>query len=220
VDREGLEVHAGQRIADASCHRPRLRSGTVLEPAYPLRTTRLDLRPYEPSDLEHVRAMYGRADVHRYLYTEPMGEDELLASLEKKIPRRAWGLEGSGLNLLGVLRDTGDVVGDVALWLVSEEHRTGEVGFVLKPEFTGHGYATEMAAEMLRVGFDEVGLHRVVGRLDARNAGSAAVLERLGMRREALLVDNEWVKGERTSELDYALLADEWATSPVSRSSA
>jgi RimJ/RimL family protein N-acetyltransferase len=149
-----------------------------------------------------------------------MGEDELLASLEKKIPRRAWGLEGSGLNLLGVLRDTGDVVGDVALWLVSEEHRTGEVGFVLKPEFTGHGYATEMAAEMLRVGFDEVGLHRVVGRLDARNAGSAAVLERLGMRREALLVDNEWVKGEWTSELDYALLADEWATSPVSRSSA
>jgi RimJ/RimL family protein N-acetyltransferase len=43
------------------------------------------------------------------------------------------------------------------------------------------------------------------------------VLERLGMRREALLVDNEWVKGEWTSELDYALLADEWA---ASRSSA
>ncbi len=33
--------------------------------------------------------------------------------------------------------------------------------------------------------------------------------ERLGMRREALLVENEWVKGEWTSELDYALLADE-----------
>jgi RimJ/RimL family protein N-acetyltransferase len=70
-----------------------------------------------------------------------------------------------------------------------------------------------MAAEMLRVGFDELGLHRVIGRLDARNAGSAAVLERLGMRREALLVDNEWVKGEWTSELVYALLAAEWAGS-------
>ena len=84
---------------------------------------------------------------------------------------------------------------------------------MLKPEFTGHGYATEMAAEMLRIGFDELGLHRVVGRLDARNDASARVLERLGMRREALLVDNEWVKGEWTSELDYALLADEWALS-------
>lgn len=189
----------------------------MLEPVFPLRTPRLDLRPYESGDLDHLRAMYAQADVVRYLYWEPMGEDELVANLEKKVGRRVWAGEGQGLNLLGVLRDTGDVVGDVALWLVSEEHRTGEVGFVLKPEFTGRGYATEMTAELLRVGFDELGLHRVVGRLDARNASSAAVLERLGMRREALLVDNEWVKGEWTSELDYALLADEWA---ASRSSA
>jgi len=192
----------------------------VIELAFPLHTPRLDLRPYETSDLDHLRAMHAREDVVRYLYWEPMGEDELLASLQKKIGRRAWTGEGTGFNLLGVLRETGDVVGDVAFWLASEEHRTGEVGFVLKPEFTGHGYATEMAAEMLRIGFDELGLHRVVGRLDARNTGSAAVLERLGMRREALLVDNEWVKGEWTSELAYALLADEWATSPVNRSSA
>jgi len=192
----------------------------VLEPTYPLRTARLDLRPYETSDLDDLRAMHGREDVVRYLYWEPMGEDELMASLEKKLGRRSGTGEGTGFNLLGVLRESGDVVGDVALWLVSEAHRTGEVGFVLKPEFTGHGYATEMAAEMLRIGVDELGLHRVVGRLDARNGASARVLERLGMRREALLVDNEWVKGEWTSELAYALLAEEWATSPVSRSSA
>ena len=186
----------------------------MIEPAYPMRTPRLDLRPYENSDLDHLRAMYAREDVVRYLYWEPMGEDELLAYLEKKIARRALAGEGSGLNLLGVLRETGEVVGDVALAWVSEAHQSGEVGFVLKPEFTGRGFATEMAVEMLRVGFDELGLHRVIGRLDARNAGSAAVLERLGMRREALLVDNEWVKGEWSSELDYALLAEEWATSP------
>jgi RimJ/RimL family protein N-acetyltransferase len=185
----------------------------VLEHAYPLRTPRLDLRPYESSDLDHLRAMYAREDVSRYLYSEPMGEDELVAYLAKKVAGRALARQGDGLNLLGVLRGTGDVVGDVNLAWVSEEHRSGEVGFVLKPDFTGRGYATEMAAAMLRVGFDELGLHRVVGRLDARNAGSAAVLERLGMRREALLVDNEWIKGEWTSELDYALLADEWATS-------
>lgn len=192
----------------------------MLDLAYPLRTARLDLRPYETSDLDHLRAMYAREDVNRYLYSEAMAEDELLAYLEKKVARRALAGQGTGINLLGVLRATGDVIGDVNLVWVSEEHRTGEVGFVLKPEFTGRGYATEMAAEMLRVGFDELGLHRVIGRLDARNEASARVLERLGMRREALLVDNEWVKGEWTSELDYALLADEWATSPVSRSSA
>ena len=39
----------------------------MLDVAYPLRTARLDLRPYESSDLDHLRAMYARADVNRYL---------------------------------------------------------------------------------------------------------------------------------------------------------
>ncbi len=189
----------------------------MIELSFPVRTPRLDLRPYETGDLDHLRDMYAREDVNRYLYSEPMGEDKLLTYLQKKIGFRAFAREGDALNLLGTLRETGEVVGDVSFGFVSEEHRTGEVGFVLKPGFTGRGYATEMAAGMLRLGFDELGLHRVIGRLDARNDTSARVLERLGMRREALLVDNEWVKGEWTSELDYALLADEWA---ASRSSA
>jgi RimJ/RimL family protein N-acetyltransferase len=36
------------------------------------------------------------------------------------------------------------------------------------------------------------------------------VLEKLGMRREALLIENEWVKGEWQSEMDYAILEREW----------
>ena len=63
---------------------------------------------------------------------------------------------------------------------------------------------------MLRIGFEELGLHRIAGRLDARNEASARVLERLGMRREAHLVENEFVKGEWTDELVYAMLEQEW----------
>ena len=89
-------------------------------------------------------------------------------------------------------------------------HRQGEIGYVLHPEHTRRGYATEAAREMLRVGFEGLGLHRIVGRLDARNIASARVLERLGMRREAHLVENELVKGEWTDEVVYALLSREW----------
>ena len=63
---------------------------------------------------------------------------------------------------------------------------------------------------MLAFAFEVLGLHRVVGRLEPRNGGSARVLEKLGMRREAHLVENEWVKGEWQSELVYAMLAREW----------
>jgi RimJ/RimL family protein N-acetyltransferase len=64
---------------------------------------------------------------------------------------------------------------------------------------------------MLRNGFEELDLHRVIGRIDARHDASGSVLERLGMRREAHLVDNEWIKGEWTSEIAYGILAREWA---------
>jgi RimJ/RimL family protein N-acetyltransferase len=50
----------------------------------------------------------------------------------------------------------------------------------------------------------------VVARVDARNAPSRQLLERLGVRLEAHLVENEWFKGELTSEVDYAVLAREW----------
>ena len=53
-------------------------------------------------------------------------------------------------------------------------------------------------------------MHRVIGRLEARNAASARVLERLGMRQEAHMIENEYVKGEWQSEVVYALLDREW----------
>jgi RimJ/RimL family protein N-acetyltransferase len=104
------------------------------------------------------------------------------------------------------------VIGDCTLWRVSREHRLGEIGFVFHPDHQGRGYATEAGRELLRLAFAEHGCHRVIGRLEARNAASARVLERLGMRREAHLLENEWVKGEWQSELAYAILEHEWRT--------
>ena len=51
------------------------------------------------------------------------------------------------------------------------------------------------------------------GRLDARNEASAGVLARLGMRREAHLRENEFVKGEWTDEFVFAITEDEWRSS-------
>jgi RimJ/RimL family protein N-acetyltransferase len=118
--------------------------------------------------------------------------------------------EGDGLNLAGVTADGGALVADMSLMWRSDEHRMGEVGYILHPAFTGRGYATEAARALLRLGFEEFGLHRIIGRIDARNTASARVLERLGMRREAHLVENEWLKGEWTDEVVYAMLEREW----------
>jgi len=50
----------------------------------------------------------------------------------------------------------------------------------------------------------------VTARIDADNPASAAVLTKLGMRQEAVLVENEWFKGRWSTEIDFGILAREW----------
>jgi RimJ/RimL family protein N-acetyltransferase len=182
----------------------------VLRPAYPIETERLYLRPFLPGDLDALVAIHGDPEVVRYLYFDVRGREELRGVLTEKARRIVLNKAGDTLNLAAVLRDTSELVGDVTLFWRSEEHRQGEVGYILHPAHGGRGYATEATHALLRVGFEDLGLHRIYGRLDARNTASARVLERVGMRREAHFVENEQVKGVWTDELVYAMLAREW----------
>jgi RimJ/RimL family protein N-acetyltransferase len=66
------------------------------------------------------------------------------------------------------------VIGEVILKWASREHRQGEIGYAFHPRCAGKGYATEAAGVMLRLGFDDLGLRRIIGRLDVRNTASRA----------------------------------------------
>lgn len=182
----------------------------MLVPTYPIETQRLLLRPFEPSDHAALFDIQSRPDVARYVYWGPRGAEEVSEVLAEKVAGAKLEQEGDALHLAVVLREAGALVGDVLLMHRSLVHRSAEVGFMFHPEHHGRGYATEATAELLRLGFEELGLHRMYGRLDARNTASARVLEKLGMRREAHLVENEWVKGEWTDEAIYAMLDREW----------
>jgi RimJ/RimL family protein N-acetyltransferase len=81
---------------------------------------------------------------------------------------------------------------------------------VMHPDHHGRGYATEAARAMLALGFATYRLHRIEARAEPRNSASTRVLEKLGMRLEGHLRENEWVRGEWQSEVVYALLAREW----------
>jgi RimJ/RimL family protein N-acetyltransferase len=182
----------------------------VLSPELPIKTERLLLRRYTDDDLADLAAIQSRPDVTRYLYWGPRDLTQARGSLAMKIAASALREEGDNLTLAVELPETGKMIGDVQLFWISEAHRQGEIGYIFHPDYGGRGYATEAAEVILRLAFEELGLHRVAGRLDARNTASARVLERLGMRREAHLVQNERVKGEWADEVVYAILEDEW----------
>ena len=183
----------------------------MFAPSWPIDTERLVLRPFETGDLEALYAIHSDEGVARYLYNDARTLEEVRNLLDRKIAGAAVHREGDWLSAAVVLRETKELVGDVVLKWSSEAHRQGELGFSFHPAHHGQGYATEASVPMLAFAFEVLGLHRVVGRTEARNVASARVLEKLGMRREADLRENEWVKGEWQSELVYAILAGEWA---------
>jgi RimJ/RimL family protein N-acetyltransferase len=177
----------------------------------PLRTERLILRLFTSDDLDAVYDMQSRPEVARYLYWSPRDRRGAADSLREKLKCSSIEVEGDILNLAVTRSRGGPVIGDLMLHYVSAAHRQAEIGYVFHPDAQGEGLATEAARAVVDLAFRELGVHRVFGQIDARNTASARVLERLGMRREAHMVENEWVKGEWTDEVIYAVLADEWS---------
>ena len=198
-------------MVDVSGSHPR-----SLRPAYPVRGERLLLRPLAVSDADALLAYRSRDDVCRYVPFEPMSRDDILERIAGQWARAELTDEGQALTLGAQVGETGELAGDVMLFWHSREHAGGELGYVLNPALGGRGYATEAANLMLRLGFEELGLHRIVARIDERNEASVRLARRLGMRQEARLVSNELFKGEWSNELDFAMLADEWYARPTS----
>ncbi|MFE4516820.1 GNAT family N-acetyltransferase [Kitasatospora sp. NPDC056783] len=187
----------------------------------PVSTERLLLRPFTPDDLDDLHAYQGLDEVARYLYRPPLTRDQCARSLTRRAAGTVWAEDGDDLCLAvcpvgeargGEARGAGkeQVVGEVVLKLASARSRQVEIGWIFNPAYAGRGYATEAARAIAELAFAELGAHRLFARLDALNTGSARICERLGMRREAHLVEND-LDGERWgSEYVYATLAREW----------
>lgn len=182
----------------------------MLELAHPVRTARMDLRPYEMSDLEGIHDLFRREDVCRYLIWEPMSLDEARTKLEQRVQQRRIEADGDALMLVAEEAETGRMVGELMLRLASVDSGQGEIGWSIHPDVQGRGLATEAARELLRLGFEELGLHRIFAGCDPRNAASLRVMEHIGMRREAEFVESELLKGEWIGEIICAILASEW----------
>ncbi len=176
----------------------------------PIQTQRLILRPFEPDDLDAVHAYHQLEEVARYQFWTERSREDLVEKLAE------WGkMDGSEsadgkLCLACVLRADNRLIGDLFLGISDRAARQGEVGYSFNPEYHGQGFATEAVSAMLGTGFDALGLHRIFARCDARNRPSWALLERLGMRREAHFREHALFKGNWDEEYYYAILEDEW----------
>jgi RimJ/RimL family protein N-acetyltransferase len=183
----------------------------VPAPRWPIHTERLLLRPFQAGDLEALHAIHSDPEVVRYLRQDVRTMDEVRMLLERRVRGGALTREGDGLAAAVIRADTGALIGDVSLHWASRVDRQGELGFVFHPSVHRRGYATEASRPILDFAFGELGLHRVSATAEERNLASIRVLEKLGLRREGHMIENEWIKGEWQSEVLYAILDREWS---------
>jgi RimJ/RimL family protein N-acetyltransferase len=197
-----------------------LLSVSALEPEppaampWPRRTERLLLRPAGPEDAEPT---------WRYRRLEPVAR--WLTELPRSLgPYRDRFSDPARLATTIIVECDGRVIGDLMLrtedaWAQAEirdraRATQAELGWVLDPAHTGHGYATEAVEALLRVCFEDLDLRRVAANCFADNEASWRLMERLGMRREthtrqeSLHRSGRWLDG-----YGYALLQTEWEPS-------
>lgn len=178
-------------------------------PELPIVTERLSLRAFSMADLDELWAFMRLPEVTRHMLWSARDEDQAREALTRMVGESGLEKDGDYLTLAAVL--DGTVIGYVELGLRSAWHEQGEIGYVFHPAYQGKGYATECAREMLRLGFAEMDLHRIVAHCSAKNTASANLMRRLGMRQEAHLVESRKVPGGWREELIFAILRREWS---------
>lgn len=171
-----------------------------------LETERLILRPFVETDA---------ADLYAYACDPRVGPDagwQPHRSVEES--RQIIGTVFSAPNVFAVVdKASGRVIGSAGFVGRHQTMLPGpdeEIGYALSPEFWGRGLIPEAVRELLRYGFEDLGLAAIwCGHYDF-NDKSRRVVEKCGFRWR--FTNRAWVElmGEERTELHYALTREEW----------
>jgi RimJ/RimL family protein N-acetyltransferase len=146
---------------------------------------RLDVREYGPGDIGLVRELLSLGVPEALPPGAPSSPDDLPAWLADGVhqPRRA----GSGVHLMMLERAANRIVGSISLFHADWEVRSAEIGYGVRGDGRGKGYATEALAALARWALSQGGIQRAWLTADADNLASVRVAEKAGFRREGTL---------------------------------
>jgi RimJ/RimL family protein N-acetyltransferase len=189
----------------------------------PLHTERLTLRPATADDADATWTSRRLESVNEWLTGSPADLEGYRALFSEPARLATTVMVGLGHDV------EAPIIGDLMLrredaWAqrdVADRARgaQAELGWVLDPASTGHGYATEAVRELLRYCFQDLGVRRVTANCFLDNDTSWRLMERVGMRRELHAVcESLHRSGQWLDTVGYAVLDDEWPLNPAVQS--
>lgn len=121
--------------------------------------------------------------------------------------KKLW-TDGAGVAWKIIDKQSGEKVGDIAVYSYNEVHNKAEIGFWVLPQFWNKGIITETLKPVIRYWQKERGLHRLEAFVEEGNDASNRVLEKAGFIYEGTMRDCEIKDGKYISLHIYALLAN------------
>ena len=106
-----------------------------------------------------------------------------------------------------------ELIGTCGYYDWNRTSRRAEIGYDLEPAHWGEGIMTEALRAVLRYGFDEMELNRIQAIIDSENVRSIKLVERLGLKKEGVLRQNSYFRGQFRDEVCLSLLKEEWTKS-------
>jgi RimJ/RimL family protein N-acetyltransferase len=174
-----------------------------------IETTRLILRPFKETDWEGVHVYGSDPKVCEFMEWGPNSPGESKDFVRRSI-RLAKQYPRSGYEYAMEDKTDGRLIGSIGLYIHEPRRQQALMGYTLARDCWGRGFATDASKAMLNYGFQELKLHRISAMCDVRNIASFRVMEKSGMRREGLFLQEKFVKGHWRDTLLYSILAYEW----------
>ena len=188
---------------------------------YRIETARLVLRCYDPEDAPLLKDAVDRSLDHlRPWMPWTPDEPEPLDAVYERLREFRAQYDRDENWIMGVFSpDDARCLGGTGLHPSREGDEGREIGYWIAADEVGQGYATELTAALTRVGFELLGLDRIVIRVDPANEQSGRVPAKLGFTKEATLRRRLPVNqgSDPRDATIWAMFRDQQAGSPVER---
>ncbi len=170
------------------------------------------LRAREPGDAEIVQGWLDPDVVH-------FNEARYPWSLAETRKRSGEGSEPSYAHARFAVerKDSGLVIGDIAIHESSPENRAGWLALVFGPDSRGQGYGSEALRIVCRFAFEMMNLNRLELEYVASNARARRVYEKVGFREEGTRRDAYFTFGRYEDAVVMGLLRNEFCFAPAPR---
>ena len=183
-----------------------------------LQTERITLVPLAEEHLEHEVELDAQPEVMRFLTGRPRTRDEVETIHRRRL---AIARDNPGLGFWSGFTPNDSGGGFVGWWILEPPERDeqrvaaqAELGYRLLPRFWRQGLASEGARELIRYGFEQLRLERIIAETMAVNEASRATMTAVGLRyvRTFHLEFDDPLPGTDQGEVEYAITRAEWVT--------